>query len=96
MKMFIVVYNDAIDETLINTFKDARITGYTKWRETLGEGAESEPKLGTHFWPGRNNVLAVVLEDERVPAISDIIKKLKARYPKTGIRSFILQVEETI
>jgi hypothetical protein len=96
MKMFIVVYNDAIDETLVSAFKEADIAGYTKWRETLGEGEESEPKLGTHFWPGRNNVLAVVLDDERVPVLSDIIKKLKTRYPKTGIRSFILQVEDTI
>ncbi|HEX2964902.1 MAG TPA: hypothetical protein VHO84_03925 [Syntrophorhabdaceae bacterium] len=96
MKMFIVVYNDAIDETLISAFKDAEITGYTKWRETIGEGEESEPKLGTHYWPGRNNVLAVVLDDDKVPVISDIIKKLKSRYPKTGIKSFVLQVEETI
>ncbi len=96
MKMFIVVYNDAIDETLISAFKEANITGYTKWRETLGEGEESEPKLGTQYWPGRNNVLAVVIDDERVPVLSDIIKKLKARYPKTGIRSFTLQVEDTI
>ena len=70
MKMLIVVYNDAIDETIITAFKEAQVKGYTKWKETLGEGDETEPKLGTHYWPGRNNVLAVVLEDEKVPVIT--------------------------
>jgi nitrogen regulatory protein PII len=96
MKMLIVVYNDAIDETIITAFKEEQVKGYTKWKETFGEGNETEPKLGTHFWPGRNNVLAVVLEDEEVPVITNIIKELKTKYPKSGIKTFILQVEETI
>jgi hypothetical protein len=95
MKMLIIVYNDAIDETIITAFKEAQM-GYTKWKETLGEGDETEPKLGTHYWPGRNNVLAVVLEDEKVPIITNIIKELKIKYPKSGIKTFILRVEETI
>ena len=32
MKMLIVVYNDAIDETIITAFKEAQ--RYTKWKET--------------------------------------------------------------
>jgi nitrogen regulatory protein PII len=96
MKMLIVVYNDAVDENIIAAFKKAQVKGYTKWRETLGEGDETEPKLGTHYWPGRNNVLAVVLEDEKVLAVTDIIRQLKINYPKSGIKTFILQVEETI
>jgi hypothetical protein len=96
MKMLIVVYNDTIDETIITAFKEAQVKGYTKWKETLGEGDETEPKLGTHYWPGRNNVLAVVLDDEKVPVIIDIIKELKMKYLKSGIKTFILQVEEII
>jgi hypothetical protein len=96
MKMLIIVYNDAIDETIITAFKEAQVKGYTKWKETLGEGDETEPKLGTHYWPGRNNVLAVVLEDEKVSDIKGIIKELKIKYPKSGIKTFVLQVEDTI
>jgi nitrogen regulatory protein PII len=96
MKMLIVVYNDAIDETILSAFKEAEVKGYTKWKETLGEGNETEPKLGTHYWPGRNNVLAVVMEDEKVPVVTNIIKELKTKHPKSGIKTFILQVEETI
>lgn len=96
MKMLVMVYSDAVGEEIITAFKKADIKGYTKWKEAYGEGTETEPKLGTHYWPGKNNVLAVVLEDEKVPAITDLIKQLKQEHPKGGIKTFILQVEETI
>ena len=38
MKMLVIVYNDAVDEVMISTFKKADVHGYTKWKETLGEG----------------------------------------------------------
>ena len=96
MKMLVIVYSDAVDEVMINAFKKSGIHGYTKWKETLGEGTETEPKLGTHCWPGKNNVLAVVVEDKAVLKISETIKKLKSEHPQGGIKTFILQVEETI
>jgi nitrogen regulatory protein PII len=96
MKMLVIVYNDAVDEVMISAFKKAGVLGYTKWKEALGEGTETEPKLGTHCWPGKNNVLAVVVEDEAVLKISETIRKLKSEHPQGGIRTFVLQVEETI
>jgi nitrogen regulatory protein PII len=96
MKMLVIVYSDAVDEVMINAFKKSGIHGYTKWKETLGEGTETEPKLGTHCWPGKNNILAVVIEDKAVLKISETIKKLKSEHPQGGIKTFILQVEETI
>ena len=96
MKMLVIVYSDAVDEVMINAFKKSGIHGYIKWKETLGEGTETEPKLGTHCWPGKNNVLAVVVEDKAALKISETIKKLKSEHPQGGIKTFILQVEETI
>jgi len=96
MKMLVIVYSDAVDEVMINAFKKSGIHGYTKWKEALGEGTETEPKLGTHCWPGRNNVLMAVVEDEAVLKISNTIKKLKSEHPQGGIKTFVLQVEETI
>jgi hypothetical protein len=48
MKKLAIVYSDAVDEAMINTFKKSGIYGYTKWKEALGEGTETKPKLGTH------------------------------------------------
>ncbi len=96
MKMLILVYNEALDEAVIGAFKRLAIHGYTKWKEAYGEGTETEPKLGTHVWPGKNYVLAAVVEDEIAPSIADAIKKLKSEHPKGGIKAFRLQVEEAI
>ncbi|MCX5805545.1 MAG: hypothetical protein NT010_05675 [Proteobacteria bacterium] len=96
MKMIITVYNDAIDEVVIAALKKNNIKGYTKWKEAYGEGTETEPKLGTHYWPGKNYVLTVVVEDEMMPILSDMIKQLKQEHPKAGLKTFILQVEGII
>ena len=96
MKMLVLVYSEAADEIVISMFKKANVKGYTKWKEAYGEGTETEPKLGTHYWPGKNNVLAVVVEDEVMPALSDLIRQLKREHPKAGLKTFVLQVEEII
>jgi hypothetical protein len=96
MKMLVTVYSDSVDEVVLKVFKGLGVTGYTKWKEVLGEGSETEPKLGTHCWPGKNNVLAVVVEDDLLLPISKALGSLKEGHPKGGIRTFVLQVEETI
>ena len=57
MKMFLIIYCEAADEDVIAALKEAGIHGYTKMVEARGEGTETEPKLGTHCWPGKNNVM---------------------------------------
>jgi len=96
MKMLVIVYSDIFDEELLATLKKAGVSGYTKWKETLGEGPETEPKLATHTWPGKNNVVAVVVADEDLPGVTGFLRELKESHPKGGIKTFILQVEGTI
>ena len=61
MKMFLIVYCDAADEDVIDTFKKNEIRAYTKMREDRGVGTETEPKLGTSCWPGKNHALFISL-----------------------------------
>jgi len=96
VKMLIIVYNDIVDESLIMTLKEAGVSGYTKWKETLGEGPGTEPKLGSHIWPGKNNVVAAVVEDDKLAGITELLRGLKDQHPKGGIKTFVLQVEDTI
>jgi hypothetical protein len=37
-----------------------------------------------------------VVEDEAMPEVSDMIRQLKREHPKAGLKTFVLQVEETI
>jgi len=94
--MFLVIYAEASDESIIDALKSAGFKSYTKMLGATGEGEESEPKLGTHCWPGKNNALFVAVHDEEIQHICDLIRKLKAEHPRACLRAFKFPVEECI
>ncbi len=97
MKMVLVIYSQAADYDVIATFKKAGIRGYTKVEKVCGEGIETEPKLHTHTWPGENNVLLIALDDDSVlDEVKDMIRMLKSKHPRAGLKAFILPMEEII
>lgn len=96
MKMFIVVYSQAADYDVLDRIKKAGVKGYTKMKEVAGEGTETEPKLGTHTWPGENNVLYIAVRDEEVAPVADMIRQLKTDHPRAGVKGFLLPMEEII
>jgi nitrogen regulatory protein PII len=96
VKMMMIVYHKAADEYVIDALKQAGIRAYTKMIECHGEGTETEPKLGTHIWPGKNNILIMALQDDDVPAVTKIIRRLKGEHPRAGLKGFCLPMEETI
>ena len=88
MKMFFVVYAEASDESVTEAFKKAGYKSYTKMHGATGEGQESEPKLDTHFWPGRNNTLLLGVPDEEIGRLIELVRKLKTEQPRAGLRAF--------
>ena len=96
MKMFLIIYCEVADEDVIAALKEAGIHGYTKMVQARGEGTETEPKLGTHCWPGKNNVLIMAVADEEVARINARVHRLKAEHPRAGVRSFLLPMEENV
>jgi hypothetical protein len=96
MKMFFVVYAEATDESVTDTFKKAGFKSYTKFSGATGEGEESEPKLGTHFWPGKNNTLLMAVPDEEIRRLMELVRKMKIEQPRAGLRAFTLPLEECI
>lgn len=96
MKMFLIVYCDAADEDVIDTFKKSGVRGYTKMREVRGEGTDTEPKLGTHCWPGKNHALFIAADDGEVSRIKDAIRVIRREHPRSGVKGFILPMEESV
>jgi len=96
MKMVLIIYCEAADEDVTAALKEAGIHGYTKTVEARGEGTETEPKLGTHCWPGKNNVLFMVMDDDEVPRIRERVRRLREEHPRAGVRGFILPIEGNI
>lgn len=95
MKMVMIIYNEAIDEEVLEFLQACCIEYFTKWQKVLGKGQASEPHLDTNVWPGVNNVCMTVLEDKKVPAILSKVKELRARLGTEGIKAFVLPVEES-
>ena len=96
MKMFFIVYSRAADYDVISRLKSAGIKGYTKMKDVSGEGTETEPKLGTHCWPGENNVLYIAVEDDEVQRVCEVIRALRKSHPRAGVKGFILPMVEII
>lgn len=96
MKMFFVVYAEASDENITNAFKKAGYKSYTKMHGATGEGEESEPKLDTHFWPGRNNALLLGVPDDQIRKLIELVRRLKVELPRAGIRAFTFPLEECV
>ncbi len=96
MKMFLIVYCEAADYDVISSLKKTGIRTYTKMEEACGEGTDTEPKLGTHCWPGKNKVLFIAVQEEEVPVLRDLINKLRTDHPRAGVKAFILPMEEIV
>jgi len=94
--MVFVVYSRAADYDVIKALKDAGITAYTKMERACGEGLETEPKLHTHTWPGENCVLFAAVGIEEYERLTGVIRELKARHPRAGLKAFVLPMEEII
>ena len=96
MKMFIIMYDYAIDEEVIAVIQKTGIVGYTKWSKVKGAGPERGPKLDSRFWPGENGVLLSVVDDKDAVKVKDMVLNLRKAYPMSGVRCFIVPVEEMI
>lgn len=96
MKMFLIVYCDAADEDVVEAFKKGGVRAYSKMREVRGEGTDTVPKLGTQCWPGKNNALFIAASDDEVSCIKEAILEIRKTHPRSGIKGFILPMEESV
>lgn len=96
MKMVFIAYCDAADYDIIEAVKKAGIKGYTKFTGVLGEGTETQPRLGTQCWPGKNNLLAISVEDEELQPLLETVREMKKAHPRAGVRAFVIPLEEMI
>lgn len=94
MKMFFVIYAEESDEDIVAAFKNSGFKAYTKMSGLMGEGEETEPKLGTHYWPGNNNALLMAVSNEKIKPLCDLVRKLKVEHPRAGLRAFTFPLEE--
>ncbi len=94
MKMFVIVYSSACDDYVMEAIRRGGIKAYTKWREVLGLGMETGPKLT--YSQGDNDVLSIVVDDKDAAILKGIVVNLRKENPTAGIKCFVMPVEEMI
>ena len=76
----------------MEVIKKIGVRGYTLWERVFGRGDRSEPKLGTHAWPGWNRAMVIATEDKEARELWEALRKLCSR-PEGGIRAFLWPLE---
>jgi nitrogen regulatory protein PII len=94
MKMVMVVYNEAVDNEVMEILESCALKNYTKVTGVFGCGASSGTHLGTDIWPGRNNILYVACEEAVGKKIIVAVRQLRKSLGAEGIKAFLMPVEE--
>ena len=94
MKMVMLVYNEAIEDEVMETLRNCALENYTKINGVFGRGATSGTHLGDDVWPGRNNILYVACQDPEAKQIFSCVKELRKKLGREGIKAFSWNIEE--
>lgn len=93
-KMVMVVYNEALDDEIMEVLNRCVSKNYTKVAGVFGRGHTSGTHLGNDTWPGRNNILYVAAEEKQAEQLLYEVRQLRKNLGKEGIKAFILPLEE--
>ena len=94
LKMVMIVYNEALDDEVMETLGSCAIKNYTKISGVYGRGECSGTHLGDDIWPGRNNILYVACEETQARQMLNCVRTLRKTLGKEGVKAFVLPIEE--
>jgi len=94
MKMVMLVYNEALDNEIMEILESCALKNYTKLTGVFGCGTSSGTHLGTDIWPGLNNVLYVACEEAAAKKIITAVKQLRKSIGAEGVKAFLMPLEE--
>jgi hypothetical protein len=88
-----LVFNEAIDEEVIEMMQGCGTDNYTRINGIFGKGNASGTHLDTDTWPGRNNSLLAAIPDERAAHALECIRKLRKSLGAKGVKAFLGNLE---
>lgn len=94
MKMIMLVYNEALDNEVMEILENCLMKNYTKLTGVFGCGTSSGTHLGTDIWPGRNNILYVACEEAVGKKIIASVKQIRKSLGVEGIKAFLMPLED--
>lgn len=97
MKTIFIAYDQAHYEHIVEMLERSNCRGFTAWDQVTGRGSvDGEPHYGSHAWPSMAGAILTVVEDKRVDAVLEKLRRLNEERPKLGLRAFVWNVEQMI
>jgi nitrogen regulatory protein PII len=97
MKSILIIYEQALQPEIKEMMRTHNVLGFTQMQNVGGKGSRGgEPHLGTHAWPALNDVIFIVVEDQKVQPILDTLKQIDHDSEILGIRAFVWNIENSI
>jgi len=94
MKMVMLVYNEALDNEIMEILEHCSLKYYTKIMGVFGCGQTSGTHLGTDIWPGRNNILYIACEEVEGKKVLAQVRQIRKNLGAEGVKAFLMPVEE--
>ena len=95
MKAIFIVYNQAHTEKVEYMFDTLGVRGFTRWTGLTGRGSETgDPHMNTHTWPEQNTARMAVVEDDKVEAVLEAVKRMDEVNTDVGVRAFVWNIEQ--
>ena len=94
LRMVMVIYNEALDDEVMEVLQGCSMKNYTKVTAVYGRGTTSGTHLGNDIWPGRNNILYVACEEKQARQILSCVRELRKKLGYEGIKAFVLPIED--
>ncbi len=89
-----IISNKSVEEDITDTI-DTYLPQvlYTTIPLVYGKGRDDR-KMGTSTWPETNFVLVSYIEDNDYDRMKEIVRAVKERFPREGIKMFAVKTEE--
>ncbi len=96
MKMVMIIYYSAIGSEVTEALARLGVETYTKIPGIYGLGTSSEPRFDTHIWPGTNDLILTVVDEQKAEEVMKEMGSLKEKFKKEGIKVFLFSVEAVV
>jgi hypothetical protein len=97
MKAVMIIYNIALTEKVEFILEHFGISGYSQFDNVKGAGTfTGVPHLGTHTWPEINGAVITFVEDEKVPPLTEAVRKIDEINKEVGIRAFVWDILQAV
>ena len=97
MKSILIIYEQALQPEIREMMRVHNVQGFTRFRGVSGKGSRGgQPHLGSHAWPALNDIMLLMVEDDKMQPILDTVKEIDDKSEILGIRAFVWNIEAMV